>query len=1404
MRSKLSAFIAAVVLGLLIAIGGKAFAAAAPIDPSAIVTQCNGITINWSIAPTDTASGVSVLSNLSVYNKSNNGVCSFEYDGNAPIGSLSTFNIEADITGWASGTIKTYQWLYGNTPYFANETSKSVNCPAVNPDPECATAKMQSTVTYQHGQAWDPSWNMNESIITFEIWKNDQTFTIKLRIQDTPYPAATGLAPDQRGGSSDNRLTTFDGPKSCPRPGLPVYSVNTALLNLVLEDTDFAWQSFGHDIALRRVWSMQPAISGMFGNGWSFAYESTIRTKGSLATGTPTTAKLGNGQEYSYTVSSTQGQGTGTVTLGHASRFAGIRPVLTGTVDEASGTAYYLFEDKGSKLTRRYDYSSRDAASGENIFKLSSVRDRNGNALTLTYDAGGRLAKITDASGRETAFAYDANGHVTRLTTINGKTATFGYDANGNLTDNVDLAGNVIAYAYDGNGLVTSMTTGGMTTSFSYRSDAKGNRYVATVTDALGNVTAYAFPSAGTTQVTEPGGGIRTYVNAGGRTTSVTDPLGHKTSMAVNNSLLLPASTTDAQSRITKYAYDANGNLTSLTDPANKVTSFEYDANWNVTKATDALGNARTFAYDANSNLTAMTSALGLSTTMAVDARGLLSRITKPDGSYATFGYDSHGNNTSISNPLGKTTSYGFDSWGLERISATDPRNHTAAFSYDANRLLTGVSLPDSSTVQYSYACNALTSTTDGAGNSTTVQRDKLLRPTRVTSPLGKATTLAYNSDGFNTSITDPLGKVTSSGYDAAHRITSVTSPLDKTVRFGRNSDASQSSVTDEMGNATALAYDSRGLLSSVTDPLGRVTARFSRDSLGRVSSVTGARGKSVSFSYDQDGRTTAKKYDGVTVASYVWSSANQLASVTDGSGVKTFARDAAGHVTAITYPDGLALALAYDDAGNVSSITYPGGLVVNYSYDSLNRTSAVGFGGNSIALNYDATGRLVAETRSNGVQSAYAYDAAGQLTGLSHRKGSTVIADLTYTRNDAGWLTAESGVVPQNPTLPPSNATGTYDSANGVSTWGSDTYGYDTDGNLISITGARNFSAAYDNQNRPTNITLGGTSTTYVYDGLGYRVQAQSASAQRNFHHDPWGRLLFETDAAGVVTANHVYAGKRLVASGSSAYAFNHHDKTGNTLALTDASGLVVGAFAYSPYGALLGKSGTATTPFTFVGAYGVMSEGNDLYFMTNRYYDAVTGRFLQRDPVGFSAGQSNLYAYVGGNPVTVTDPQGLAPPAAGSTFMDFMRGFQWSSRPTMGSTGEKVFEVVMKNAQADAGFADTIAIKAAQLKNHMTMYGTTTETAAADVVGGNVVYAGLQLIGAWYAAALAVKVEAAVADELGCKNAARALNRTASGMASPVKSVSSNLGYFARGLSSWWEGEKVAGDVTTDTGSP
>jgi RHS repeat-associated protein len=49
-------------------------------------------------------------------------------------------------------------------------------------------------------------------------------------------------------------------------------------------------------------------------------------------------------------------------------------------------------------------------------------------------------------------------------------------------------------------------------------------------------------------------------------------------------------------------------------------------------------------------------------------------------------------------------------------------------------------------------------------------------------------------------------------------------------------------------------------------------------------------------------------------------------------------------------------------------------------------------------------------------------------------------------------------------------------------------------------------------------------------------------------------------------------------------------------------------------------------------------------LQYNRNRWYDPNLGRWLSQDPIGFSAGDPNLYRYVGNNVPNLADPSGLA----------------------------------------------------------------------------------------------------------------------------------------------------------------
>ena len=99
------------------------------------------------------------------------------------------------------------------------------------------------------------------------------------------------------------------------------------------------------------------------------------------------------------------------------------------------------------------------------------------------------------------------------------------------------------------------------------------------------------------------------------------------------------------------------------------------------------------------------------------------------------------------------------------------------------------------------------------------------------------------------------------------------------------------------------------------------------------------------------------------------------------------------------------------------------------------------------------------------------------------------------------------------------------------------------------------------------------------------------------------------------------------------------------STVALTDIGGDTTDEYTYGPYGELLDHTGSSETPFLFNGKYGVISDENGLYYMRARYYNPDIKRFINLDVLlgSIDEGQSlNRYAYVNGNPVLYTDPEG------------------------------------------------------------------------------------------------------------------------------------------------------------------
>ncbi|MDZ7620372.1 MAG: RHS repeat-associated core domain-containing protein [Patescibacteria group bacterium] len=91
-----------------------------------------------------------------------------------------------------------------------------------------------------------------------------------------------------------------------------------------------------------------------------------------------------------------------------------------------------------------------------------------------------------------------------------------------------------------------------------------------------------------------------------------------------------------------------------------------------------------------------------------------------------------------------------------------------------------------------------------------------------------------------------------------------------------------------------------------------------------------------------------------------------------------------------------------------------------------------------------------------------------------------------------------------------------------------------------------------------------------------------------------------------------------------------------------------VVERYVYTPYGVATvhdpdwsNPAAPATDGPLYAGYHFDPETG--LYHVRNRHYDPSLGAFTTRDPIGYAAGDANLYRYVGNDPVGAVDPSGL-----------------------------------------------------------------------------------------------------------------------------------------------------------------
>jgi RHS repeat-associated protein len=1056
-------------------------------------------------------------------------------------------------------------------------------------------------------------------------------------------------------------------------------------------------QTLSAPVNMRLVYNSAPTADdattiGLFGKNWRFRYESVIGAFGAEAQ-----VITGGGRSYLYTT--TNGQDLSTATLSNPIKLA----PPEGVFDELKfyGTGqYFELKEKSSKLTYRYAVSG---GAGNAIWRMTRITDRNDNQINLAVDGTtGQINSITDPSGRAVTFSYDPTKNLcTGINMPDGRSATFGYDTHKNLISIRDMAGYVGTYTYDTNGFLLSMNTEGRLNTFTYKDrpgfeagtadpENAGDQVVTSVINAAGTTKYELLTNNAGMKRTDRKGGVTVFSSTEGQTAGITDPLGKISQMAYN-SAKLPESFTDAKGKRTTFEYDERGNLVSTKDALGYVTTMAYDSRDNLISRTDALGKTRTYTYDVKDRITRIQTPLLSSTLFSYLSNGRLSSIRDAQNNDTTFTYDSYGNMIRVTDASSNFAQFFYDTHGLRCTSMSDPRNKVKSMQYDDNDRLTTVrydSVDGTPQRVNTFDAFGQISLTDELGEVVSVTRNEFGYITSVTDPLGNTTSTDYDPGNNPIKVTDALGFVTTTTYDSANRPLILTDAMGKTVKREYDADGNLLGLTDKNNNKTTFKYDANNRLIETKDPLLK-TVTIGRDALGRVSTMINARGQVILCSYDDDGRILKKEHKEAAAGPFVQESAytydfnGNVLSRTDDWGVTTFTYDSRNQPTTIVYPTSNSISFTYTAAGQLASITYPTGLKVDYTYDDFNRMAVPArfrnvpgtdlYGNNerpnnvtrlTLALSgvtntmdfiYDEAGNRLSDARTNNTSTAYAYDAAQRVTNVLHQTGTNTLLQCNLAYNPVGSVTKEVslGEAQMDPELSAA-ATTMYNACNQVTSRAGRSYTYDADGNLTAIASGE-FSATYTPENRPSQIVRKRDVLTetiqYTYDANGLRVKRVVVGGATNqFHYGPTDQLLFTTDGSGNVTACYVWNGALLAAtltgnSLSTDIRYPHLNRLGNVMALTDSVGATTVKYAYQPYGFTYRETvpagGSDSNLFTFVGGLGVQDEGGGLFYMKNRFYDANTGRFLQRDPTGFEGG-INLYAYASGNPLSYIDPNG------------------------------------------------------------------------------------------------------------------------------------------------------------------
>ncbi|HEY9070824.1 MAG TPA: RHS repeat-associated core domain-containing protein [Candidatus Ozemobacteraceae bacterium] len=923
---------------------------------------------------------------------------------------------------------------------------------------------------------------------------------------------------------------------------------------------------------------------------------------------------------------------------------------------DPAGRRVAIIDPLGNRTETVYDVLGRAVG----------ARSPDGGFSETVYDTESRVVSTQDACGGVTSFEYDAMGRQTAVIDPLGNRATTEYDPAGRVVAQTDALGHRTRSFHDANDrLVRTVFPDGSESRNVYDTDG---RLVWNI-DALGNRTKYIYNERGQ-QVKKilPNGAVTERVyNGMGHEIETIDPLGRRT-VTLYDAKSRPWMTVDPASGTTKRFWDeVSGLLVSTELPDGRVSTTTYDLLDRPVAESDPLGNIMAYEYDAAGRQTATVDALGRR---------------------AASVFDSVGREVRKSDPMGFSIGRAFDACG-RLVSLTDGAGRVWRWEYDLAGRVTAEIDPLGNRVAYGYnALGQIVTRTNARGGATRYAYDVMNRLVRLDYPDGSVATFAYDLLGREVSRSGPAGMVTKA-WDAVGNLVSETflvAGVRKTWRYSHDLAGNCTEAVDPEGEKYRYFYDALDRVIRLEAP-GVGTLTYRRDPAGRILGITRAGGSS-GYVYDIAGRlleVTHRSDRGSTICSYRYTY--------DVTGNRTSQQDELGRVTSYRY----------NPNDWLTGVDYPDGTVVSYEYNGAGdrleeRTEAPLTRGSGrqvvlatetrvVPFAYDAGGRLVSRASDT-----YVFDADGNLiAGIEigeetryfwtpYNRLLAVEKDLLCDRHGVKRCgkcpshrvrSEEYGYLPGD-----WRRVTRYISDSGCGHGFGHGHGHDCEeipghGRGHEDATGTMYLSVYQGEDESHEYELVAENSGRTWKCPKHQkcecpapAAERVAKLVRGFPGGPGTDDLVGTS----------YRGKSLWHLG---------DALGSTIGLTSRDGHPVARIGYDAWGNLqwpdkpghgvppmkegdldgylqrlennrsfgepaidpwhLGRHyGKTLTPYLYTGRR--LDMNPNLYFNRNRYYNPAHGRFISKDPIGFSGG-NNHWGYAAGNPIGMRDPSGLWP---------------------------------------------------------------------------------------------------------------------------------------------------------------